>query len=108
MELQDEYADQGFQVIGIAIDDEEAVKDYADTMGINYPVMAAEIAAMEISRWYGNRINALPYSVFVGRDGIIGHAKPGELTRQQVRMRYPRGYGLGCCLARLSLRALPV
>ena len=84
MELQTEYADQGFQVIGIAIDDEEAVKDYADTMGINYPVMAAELAAMEVSRWYGNRLNALPYSAFVGRDGIISFTKPGELTKQQV------------------------
>ncbi|MCW8855442.1 MAG: TlpA family protein disulfide reductase [Gammaproteobacteria bacterium] len=84
MELQNEYGDQGFQVIGIAIDEEEAVKDYADTMGINYPVMAAELAAMEVSRWYGNRLNALPYSAFVGRDGIVSLTKPGELTRQQV------------------------
>lgn len=84
MELQNEYAEQGFQVIGIAIDDEDAVKDYADTMGINYPIMAAELAAMEVSRWYGNRLNALPYSAFVGRDGIISFTKPGELTKQQV------------------------
>lgn len=84
MQLQDEYGAQGFQVIGIAIDDEESVKDYADTLGINYPIMAAELAAMEISRWYGNRLNALPYSVFVGRDGKISHTKPGELTKQQV------------------------
>ena len=84
MELQNEYGDQGFQVIGIAIDEEEAVKDYVDTIGINYPVMAAELAAMEVSRWYGNRLNALPYSAFVGRDGIVSFTKPGELTRQQV------------------------
>ena len=84
MALQDEYGEQGFQVIGIAIDDEQAVIDYADTLGINYPIMAAELTAMEISRLYGNRFNALPYSVFVARDGTITHTKPGELTKQQV------------------------
>ena len=84
MALQDEYGSQGFQVIGIAIDEEQAVKDYADTIGINYPIMAAELAAMEISRWYGNRLNALPYSVFVARDGTISYTRPGELTKQQV------------------------
>ncbi|MDH5472879.1 MAG: TlpA family protein disulfide reductase [Gammaproteobacteria bacterium] len=84
MALQDEYAEQGFQVIGIAIDDEESVKDYVDTMGINYPVMAAELAAMEVSRWYGNRLNALPYSAFINRDGKIIYTRSGELTKAQV------------------------
>ena len=84
MELQDQYAEKGFQIIGIAIDDEEAVKDFVDTLGINYPVMAAELEAMEVARRYGNRINALPYSAFVGRDGVIAYTKPGELTKEDT------------------------
>ncbi len=84
MELQEQYADKGFQIIGIAIDDEEAVIDFVDTMGINYPVMAAELEAMEVARRYGNRINALPYSAFVGRDGVIAFTKPGELTKEDT------------------------
>ncbi|MDH5484660.1 MAG: TlpA family protein disulfide reductase [Gammaproteobacteria bacterium] len=82
MELQEQYADQGFQIIGIAIDNLDDVKDYVDTMGINYPVMAAELTAMEIARLYGNRINALPFSAFVDRNGIITHIKPGELSKE--------------------------
>ena len=84
MELQDQYAEQGFQIIGIAIDDEQSVIDFADTMGINYPIMAAELAAMEVSRRYGNRINALPFSAFVGRDGKIALTKPGELSKEET------------------------
>ena len=84
MELQEQYADQGFQIIGIAIDDEDAVRDFSDTMGINYPIMAAELEAMEVSRLYGNRINALPFSAFVGRDGIIRFTKPGELSKEDT------------------------
>ena len=84
MALQDEYGPKGFQVLGIAIDDENSVRDYADTMGMNYPVMAAELAAMEVSRRYGNRVNALPFSAFVGRDGIIKFTKPGELSKEET------------------------
>ena len=84
MALQEDYAEQGFQVIGIAIDDEQAVRDYADTMGINYPVMAAELDSMEIARRYGNRINALPFSAFVTRDGKIALTQPGELSREDT------------------------
>ena len=82
--LQQEYQDQGFQIIGIAIDEEDAVKDYADTMGINYPIMAAELEAMELARRYGNRVSALPYSAFIGRDGKISFALAGELSKAKT------------------------
>jgi thiol-disulfide isomerase/thioredoxin len=84
MALQDQYGEQGFQVIGVAIDNEQAVRDYADTMGINYPVMAAELDSMDIARAYGNRINALPFSAFVSRDGKIALTRPGELSHEDT------------------------
>ncbi len=81
IELQEQYGTQGFQVIGLAIDDEESVRDYADTMGINYPIMAAELKAMEIARIYGNRVNALPFTAFVDREGKIIQTRPGEISK---------------------------
>ena len=84
MALQDEYGDQGFQVLGIAVDDEQSVTDFADTTGMNYPVMAGEIAAAEIARQYGNRLNALPFSAFIDRDGKIVATKAGELTKAET------------------------
>ena len=84
IELQDQYAEQGFQVIGIALDDEDAVSAFADTLGVNYPVMAAEYDGLLLSREYGNRIGALPFSVFVDRSGKIVSTKAGELTKAQI------------------------
>ena len=84
MELQEQYATKGFQVIGLAVDNETAVKDYATTISINYPVMAAEIAAMEISQRYGNQINVIPYTVFVARDGKIVLTRPGEISKKEA------------------------
>ncbi len=84
IEIQEQYKDKGFQIVGIAMDDEDSVKDYADTMGMNYPVMAAEIDAVELSRRYGNRISALPFSVFVDRSGKIVATKAGGMNKQMV------------------------
>ena len=84
IELQEQYAKQGFQVIGIALDDEDSVRDFADTMGVSYPLMAAEYDGLQLSRDYGNHIGALPYSVFVDRSGIITYTHTGELSKTQV------------------------
>lgn len=84
MALHQEYKDKGFEVIGIAIDDDDAVKDYVDTMGIDYTIIAAELEATELARRYGNRVNALPFSVFIGRDGKIEFTKAGELTKENT------------------------
>lgn len=84
IELHEQYQSQGFEVLGIALDDKESVQDFVDTLGVNYTVFASEYAGLELSRLYGNRIGALPFSVFVGRDGKILLTKAGELTKQQV------------------------
>ncbi len=80
--LQEQYAEKGFQIIGIALDDEEAVKDYADSMGMNYPVMAAEVDAVDLARQYGNRVGVLPYSAFIDRNGKIVNVKAGGLSKK--------------------------
>jgi len=84
IELQEQYSAQGFQVIGVAIDDMDSVSDFVDTLGVNYPALIADYAGTELSREYGNHIGALPFSVFVGRDSKIISTKTGELSKKQV------------------------
>ena len=81
VELQDEYGEQGFQIIGVAVDDEEAVRSFASEMKINYPIMAGELEAIELSKRYGNRIGGLPYSVIINRDGEITDTITGDLDK---------------------------
>ncbi|MGD8429861.1 MAG: TlpA disulfide reductase family protein, partial [Ectothiorhodospiraceae bacterium] len=37
VDLQDKYGDQGLQIVGVALDRPDAVKAFADKMGLNYP-----------------------------------------------------------------------
>ncbi|MDH5611057.1 MAG: TlpA family protein disulfide reductase [Gammaproteobacteria bacterium] len=84
IELQKKYGEQGFQVIGIAVDNEEAVRAYAHEVKINYPVIAAEFEAVELSSRYGNRMGALPYSVIINRKGEISDKVTGELSKTRA------------------------
>ncbi len=84
IELQEQYAEQGFKVIGIALDDLQSVQDFADTLGVNYPLLIAEYDGIDLSRSYGNHVGALPFSAFVDRQGKIISTHMGELSKTQV------------------------
>ena len=84
IELQDKYRDRGFVVIGIALDQKQAVIDFTDPMGVNYPILMGEDGAIELAKAYGNNLGVLPYTVVVDRKGRIIHRKRIGLDYQQV------------------------
>ncbi len=84
IELQDRYRDKGFVVIGIALDQKQAVIDFTDPMGVNYPILMGEDGAIELAKAYGNSLGVLPYTVIVDRKGKIIHRKRTGLNYQQV------------------------
>ena len=84
VELKEQYGDEGFEIVGVAIDDPQQAQDFADTVGVNYPMLHGEIDAMEIAKAYGNRFVTLPYSVLIDRDGTIRFIKPGELHKEDL------------------------
>jgi thiol-disulfide isomerase/thioredoxin len=69
IELQRQYAERGFTLLGIALDEEGAavVKPFAQQFGINYPVV---IGNTRVSAAYGG-MQALPTAFLIGRDGRI-------------------------------------
>ena len=85
IELQQAYADQGFQIIGLAIDDEDAVAEFVEEIGMNYPTMVVQQAGIELASRYGNINGVLPYSVLIDRDGTIVHTITGELSKARAK-----------------------
>lgn len=69
VQLQKQYADKGFTMLGIALDEEGAavVKPLAQKLGINYP---AVIGNIQVAAAYGG-IEALPTTFLIGRNGNI-------------------------------------
>jgi thiol-disulfide isomerase/thioredoxin len=85
IDLQQAYGDQGFQIVGVAIDDEEPVKAFAKDMGMNYPSLLAGIDGTGLVKRFGNGIGALPYSVFINREGEISDTIRGELSKMHAK-----------------------
>ncbi|MDD3448262.1 MAG: TlpA disulfide reductase family protein [Gammaproteobacteria bacterium] len=84
IELQQEYGARGLQFVGIAMDEADRVRDFATTLGINYPLLVGEQAVVDAARAYGNEAGLLPYSAVVDRSGKIVFTWAGELTREQA------------------------
>ncbi len=82
---QQAYGPRGLQVVGVAIDEVEAVRAFGAHFGINYPSLVAADQGFELMRRYGNP-GALPFNVVVDADGRVhstrlGPYAAGELTR---------------------------
>ena len=85
IEMQEQYADKDFVVLGIAIDRKEAVETFLETMDINYPIFIGDMAALDLTTLYGNRLGVLPFSAFVGKDNKIISVHKGEITADTIK-----------------------
>src|SRR3982751_3147390 len=66
VELQKEYGPQGFQIVGVAMDDAstEDITKFARKMGVNYPVL---LGKESVGQSYGG-VGVLPTTFFIDRD----------------------------------------
>ncbi|HEY1137725.1 MAG TPA: TlpA disulfide reductase family protein [Xanthomonadaceae bacterium] len=74
----------GVQVVGIALDDPDAVRAFLQRVPVAYPILIESAGPADASVSLGNRKGVLPYSVLIGADGTllerrVGPFVPGEL-----------------------------
>lgn len=81
---QKRYADRGVQIIGVALDQPEAVRAYLKKTPVDYPILIGIDADPVPTERFGDAAGLLPYSVLIGRDGRILDSKMGELDRTQL------------------------
>lgn len=72
VELQKEYGPQGFQIVGVAMDDASTddIASFAKEMGVNYPILLGKEA---VGLSYGG-VNVLPTTFFLDRQGKLSPA----------------------------------
>lgn len=81
---QAKYGAHGFQVIGVAIDSEEAVSAYHRDVQFTYPVLIGEIEAVNLLAAFGHPSGALPFTVLISPDGRILHRKVGAYRAEEL------------------------
>ncbi|MEJ2105967.1 MAG: TlpA disulfide reductase family protein [Acidiferrobacteraceae bacterium] len=84
IDMQQKYGDRGLQIIGVAVDKTEAVKNFRDFSFINYPILTGQQNVMDIMAEYGNRIASLPYSVIIDAKGHVLGRKVGAYHQAEL------------------------
>jgi thiol-disulfide isomerase/thioredoxin len=67
--IQQRFASNGVQIVGIAFDSAAKSRQAAAELGINYPVLVAGLEAIDLIRKVGNKAGALPYTLVLDRQG---------------------------------------
>lgn len=84
MALRDEYAADGLEVVGVALDDVQRARDFAAELQVEYPILVGSTDVMALMALYGNVSGTLPYTVLIDRDGVIRWTKLGVLKRDAL------------------------
>lgn len=82
--FQEEHGEDGFQVIGIAVEFPEPVVAYAEAAEFNYPILVGEQDAMAVAESSGISFIGLPFTMIVTRDGTLVGAHMGEIHQQHL------------------------
>lgn len=83
--LREAYGPARVEVLGVALDEPEAVRRYASEMGISYPILLASMNDFALMRAYGNDHDALPFTVIVDAAGRLHARKLGEYREADLR-----------------------
>lgn len=84
MKVRQEQRARNFEVIGIAVDQAEAVQIYSESVGIAYPILLAGDDAFALMSRFGNPAGALPYTVLLSPEGKIVTQHRGALSEMQL------------------------
>ncbi len=86
-ELQRFHVEQGAsgtQVLGIALDDAVAVRDFLERIPVDYPILVDAAGPADAGVRLGNPKGVLPYSVLVSADGIVLKQRIGPFADGEI------------------------
>lgn len=74
----------GFQIVGIAVDQAPAVQAFLKKTPLDFPVAIAGLAGAELARSLGDLSGGLPFSLVLDGAGQVVLRKSGRLTEQDL------------------------
>lgn len=81
-----ENASNGWQVVGLAVDQPSAVRGFLQKMPLSFPVGLAGLGGTELGKSLGNLVGGLPFSVVLGSQGAVLHRKMGKVAASDLAL----------------------
>lgn len=85
-----QFSPNGWQVVGIAVDQAQPVRDFLARNPVVYPIALAGFDGVALSRLLGNEAGGLPFTVALDARGSVAHRHIGE-TRFEALAAWAHG-----------------
>jgi len=82
--LQTRFADRGVTFLGLAIDRADRVTRFAEEIGVNYPLLLADMSLLALASRVGNRGEVLPFTLVLDRSSRIAARRTGIYTEEAL------------------------
>ena len=79
-----EHSAKGWQVIGLAADNAEAVRKFLAVTPVGFAIGLTGFAGIDLSQRLGNVSGGLPFTVVFGREGQVLQRHSGETRYEQL------------------------
>lgn len=80
-----QQAANGWQVVGLAIDQPSSVRKFLQRTPVSFPIGLAGLEGTDLTRALGNQAGGLPFSVLFAADGGIRQRRMGRLSEGDLR-----------------------
>lgn len=85
--VRQKMASKRVEIVGIAIDSASNVSQFVKELSIPYPVVLADMGAIELMRRLGNSAGGLPFTLILDRNGKIADSKLGSLAEAELEKK---------------------
>lgn len=85
--LSDEFASNGVQFVGIAVDDETLVRTFSAERPLRYPILLGDPDALSLTAPLGNPTQGLPFTAVIDRTGRLALVKLGAFGEDDLRSK---------------------
>jgi thiol-disulfide isomerase/thioredoxin len=79
-----ESRSKGWRVVGIAVDQPQAVQQFLQRLPVGFPSLIAGFDAVVLSKTLGNTSGGLPFTVLISPQGRLVASVTGETTRDKL------------------------
>ena len=84
IKLRAEQQPRGVEILGVAVDEADAVRVYSGSVGITYPILIAGPDAFALMAAFGNPAGVLPYTVLLSPRGEILSQQRGAFSEREL------------------------
>lgn len=84
IEAREKHAGKRVEILGIAIDSADKVREFSSSMKIPYPILVAGADGLELMRQLGNGSGGLPYTLIVDGRGRVASRKLGAFKGSEL------------------------